>query len=261
MDNLSGVLEGGGYKIKKRKSPTSHSQKMYKNFRKHSKKTVEAEKKTNIDLSPKGVIVKVVKKDEEPKKISKTEIVKEKLSPNKKSKTEIVKEKLSPKKKSSPKKTIPTKKKSSFQKIVETKKKISPKKIVETKKKIVSTKKKIVSTKKKISPKKRVVKKQPITITNKKISSKKKKFTKKSRVNTGGAENRRKSNKVNPFKCYPQNKKNINVVMEKVKQMDNNMIKKELLKDGIEIKSDKSNILRDMYIFSSMGGIKIHQEK
>ena len=39
MDNLSGVLEGGGYKIKKRKSPTSHSQKMYKNFRKHSKKT------------------------------------------------------------------------------------------------------------------------------------------------------------------------------------------------------------------------------
>ena len=39
------------------------------------------------------------------------------------------------------------------------------------------------------------------------------------------------------------------------------MIKKELLKDGIEIKSDKLNILRDMYIFSSMGGIKIHQEK
>ena len=235
MDNLSGILEGSGYKIKKRKSPKSQSQKMYQNFRKHSKKSVEAEKKTNIDLSPKGVIVKVVKKDEEPKKTSKTEIVKAKLSPKK---------------------------------IVSTKKKVSsPKKMVSTKKKVSSPKKKVLSPKKmvtpkkKVSPKKRLVKKQPVTITNKKVASKKKKFTKKSRVNTGGGKNRRKSNKVNPFKCYPQNKKNINVVMEKVKKMDNNMIKKELLKDGIEIKSDKSNILRDMYIFSSMGGIKIHQEK
>ena len=229
MDNLSGILEGSGYKIKKKKSPTSQSQKMYQKFRKHSKKSVEAEKKTNIDLSPKGVIVKVVKKDEEPKKTLKTEIVKAKLSPKK----QVLK------KKSSPKKQV-------------LKKKPSPKKQVSMK---------IKPSLKKVSPKKRLVKKQPVTIANKKVASKKKKFTKKSRINTGGSKNRRKSNKVNPFKCYPQNKKNINVVMEKVKKMDNDMIKKELLKDGIEIKSDKSNILRDMYIFSSMGGIKIHQEK
>ena len=98
MDNLSGILEGSGYKIKKRKSPKSQSQKMYQNFRKHSKKSVEAEKKTNIDLSPKGVIVKVVKKDEEPKETSKTEIVKAKLSPKKMVSTK--------KKVSSPKKMV-----------------------------------------------------------------------------------------------------------------------------------------------------------
>ena len=78
---------------------------MYQNFRKHSKKSVEAEKKTNIDLSPKGVIVKVVKKDEEPKKTSKTEIVKAKLSPKKMVSTK--------KKVLSPKKMVSTKKKSS----------------------------------------------------------------------------------------------------------------------------------------------------
>tara|TARA_B100001094_G_scaffold314602_1_gene353622 strand:- start:28 stop:780 length:753 start_codon:yes stop_codon:yes gene_type:complete len=250
MDNLSGVLEGSGYKIKKRKSPTSQSQKMYQKFRKISKNSVKAEKKTNIDLSPKGVIVKVVKKGEEPKKISKTEIVKAKLSPKK----QVLK------KKSSPKKQV-LKKKPSPKKVVLKKKSSSKKQVL---KKKSSSKKQVLKKKpspKKVSPKKKLIKKQSITITNKKVSSKKKKFTKKSRVNTGGSKNRKKSNKVNPFKCYPQNKKNINVVMEKVKQMDNTTIKKELLKDGIEIKSDKSNILRDMYIFSSLGGIKIHQEK
>ena len=34
----------------------------------------------------------------------------------------------------------------------------------------------------------------------------------------------------------------------------------ELLKKGIDIKSNKKNLLKDIYIFSSMGGITIHKE-
>ena len=45
MNNLSSGLEGAGYKIKKRKSPKSYSQKMYKNFRKKSKESFENKKK------------------------------------------------------------------------------------------------------------------------------------------------------------------------------------------------------------------------
>ena len=42
--------------------------------------------------------------------------------------------------------------------------------------------------------------------------------------------------------------------------MTNNELKKELLNNGIEIKGNKQKLLKDIYMFSSMGGIKIHRE-
>ena len=42
--------------------------------------------------------------------------------------------------------------------------------------------------------------------------------------------------------------------------MSNEEIKKELLNDGIEIKGNKSQLLKDIYMFSNMGGIKINKE-
>ena len=42
--------------------------------------------------------------------------------------------------------------------------------------------------------------------------------------------------------------------------MSDKTLKEELLKEGIEIKSNKKNLLKDMYMFSMMGGIKIHKE-
>ena len=42
--------------------------------------------------------------------------------------------------------------------------------------------------------------------------------------------------------------------------MSDESIKQELLKDGIQIKSNKKQLLKDIYMFSSMGGIKVRKE-
>ena len=68
-----------------------------------------------------------------------------------------------------------------------------------------------------------------------------------------------KSRKIS-FTCYPQNNKNVNDVIKKAERMTNDQIKKELLNEGIEINSDKNKLLKDIYMFTSMGGIKINKE-
>ena len=42
--------------------------------------------------------------------------------------------------------------------------------------------------------------------------------------------------------------------------MNENDLKKELSKKGIEVKSNKKQLLEDIYVFSSLGGIKVHKE-
>ena len=69
-----------------------------------------------------------------------------------------------------------------------------------------------------------------------------------------------KSRKVS-FKCYPQNNdKDIEEVIKKINKMSDKSLKEELLKEGIKIKSNKKSLLKDIYMFSMMGGIKIHKE-
>ncbi|MBG02284.1 MAG: hypothetical protein CL470_08450 [Acidimicrobiaceae bacterium] len=243
MNNLSQKLDGGAIKVKKKKiykkSPLHDS---YKNFKKNKKDSQN--RKTNIDLTPEGIKINVIKKEtpqKNPKEIPKKE------SPQKESPKKGTPKKESPQKESSqkesPKKGTPQK---------ESPQKESPKKRIPPKR-----------TPKKGTPKKK--KKSPnINIKKSKINqSKKHKFTKKSRVNKGGSKKKKKKQskgRKTPFKCYSNNNKNINYVIEKVNKMDNHSMKQELLKNGIEIKGDRSKLIRDILIFSEMGGIKIHKE-
>ena len=48
--------------------------------------------------------------------------------------------------------------------------------------------------------------------------------------------------------------------MQKAKEMSDDSIKQELLKSGIEIKGNQKKLMRDIYVFSNLGGIKIHKE-
>ena len=91
------------------------------------------------------------------------------------------------------------------------------------------------------------------------------KHSKKNRItrSKNRASRRRPNNKGRrvSFRCYPQNKKkDLNSVIDKVNTMSDDSIKKELLKEGIEIKSNKQQLLKDIYMFSAMGGIKIRKE-
>ena len=109
-----------------------------------------------------------------------------------------------------------------------------------------------------MSLKKDSLKKDPLSVRKKSKGKNrsKKKFTKKS----SGSKKRSNKRKKSSFKCYPKEKNKMDDVMDKINKMDNETIKKELLKNGIEIKSDKHKLLRDMYVFSEMGGIRIIKE-
>ena len=111
---------------------------------------------------------------------------------------------------------------------------------------------------KKDSLKKDSLKKDPLSVRKKSKGKNrsKKKLTKKS----SGSKKRSNKRKKSSFKCYPKEKNKMDDVMDKINKMDNETIKKELLKNGIEIKSDKHKLLRDMYVFSEMGGIRIIKE-
>jgi len=62
------------------------------------------------------------------------------------------------------------------------------------------------------------------------------------------------------FKCYPQKDKNIGEVIKKADKVSDDEMKKELLSNGIEIKGTKNKLLKDIYMFSLLGGIKIQKE-
>ena len=93
---------------------------------------------------------------------------------------------------------------------------------------------------------------------NRKLSRKslKRKTSKRKRLHKKHTKSRRIS-----FRCYPQ-KDNINIekMLEKADKMSDETIKKELLKNGIEIKTNNNKLLKDMYMFSNMGGIRINKE-
>lgn len=106
---------------------------------------------------------------------------------------------------------------------------------------------------KKPTPKRPVTRKKNIvSLKSKRRFSKKSKRRKLDKKHT-------KSRKIS-FRCYPQKEKNIGDVMKKANKVSDDEMKKELLSNGIEIKGTKNKLLKDIYMFSLLGGIKIHKE-
>ena len=54
--------------------------------------------------------------------------------------------------------------------------------------------------------------------------------------------------------------KNINQEIQLAKKMSDDKIKDELLKSGIIIKGNQQQLMRDIYVFSNLGGINIRKE-
>ena len=127
-------------------------------------------------------------------------------------------------------------------------KKISPKKVSSKKNKVQPKK----TEPKKAEPKKTEPKNSVVSLKSKR------RFSKKSRRNK--LDKKHTNTRKIYFRCYPQKEKNIGDVMEKANKMSEEQMKKELLSNGIEIKGTKNKLLKDIYMFSSLGGIKIQKE-
>ena len=145
------------------------------------------------------------------------------------------------------------------------KKEISPKKpvIAPAKVKISPKKPVIAPAKVKISPKKPVIAPAKVKILHKKkkniVSVKsKRRFSKKSKRRK--LDRKHTNSRKISFRCYPQKGKNIGAVIKKADKVSADEMKKELLSNGIEIKGTKNKLLKDIYMFSLMGGIKIQRE-
>ena len=54
--------------------------------------------------------------------------------------------------------------------------------------------------------------------------------------------------------------KNINQEIQLAKKMSDYKVKDELLKSGIIIKGNQQQLMRDIYVFSNLGGINIRKE-
>ena len=106
---------------------------------------------------------------------------------------------------------------------------------------------------KKPEPKKPEPKKGNVSVKSRK------RFSKKSKRRKKLDKKHTKSRKIS-FRCYPQKEKDIGDVMKKASKLSEDEMKKELLSNGIEIKGTKNKLLKDIYMFSSLGGIKIQKE-
>tara|TARA_Y100000389_G_C17456716_1_gene518633 strand:+ start:529 stop:1113 length:585 start_codon:yes stop_codon:yes gene_type:complete len=125
------------------------------------------------------------------------------------------------------------------------------------------------SPKRKKTPKKKKHKqdkKSDIIIKNKKsdviIKNKKKLNHKKSRKGTR-RKTKRVSNNIKGRKIslnYQPKHKKVNDLVKKIDKMDTKTMKDELQNYGIEIKSNKNKLIKDMLILSKSGNIRIHKE-
>ena len=103
-------------------------------------------------------------------------------------------------------------------------------------------------------------------ISNKDINKRKNKFTKKSQEKKNKRNSKRKKIhrkitkvKTLSFKCN-DNKLNIKNLMQETQKKSTEEIKAELKKKGIEIKSNKNKLLKDLYLFTSCNNINIVKE-
>ena len=63
------------------------------------------------------------------------------------------------------------------------------------------------------------------------------------------------------FKCYSNNNhKSLDKTINDANKLSENKIRENLLKNGISIKSNNKKLLKDLYVFSNMGGITVNRE-
>ena len=103
-------------------------------------------------------------------------------------------------------------------------------------------------------------------INNKDTDKSKNKFTKKSQEKQNKRQSKRKKihrkiTKVKQlsFKCN-DNRMNINKLIKETNKKSNTEIKEELKKKGIDIKSNKNKLLKDLYLFTSCNNINVVRE-
>ena len=217
------ITRGLENKIKKKKTPKNDSlKKEYREFLKNNKSKRKSKRRSKKS-SPLNKKIKITENKKDPVFIK------------------TGSKKLSHKKVSPKKNKVPHKKPEP--------KKVEPKKVEHKK---PETKK---PETKKPEPKKPETKKHEKNVVSLKS---KRRFSKKSR-RTKLDKKHTNSRKIS-FRCYPQKEKNIGDVMKKANKMSEEQMKKELLSNGIEIKGTKNKLLKDIYMFSSLGGIKIQKE-
>tara|TARA_Y100000768_G_scaffold388770_1_gene387007 strand:+ start:2068 stop:2664 length:597 start_codon:yes stop_codon:yes gene_type:complete len=93
----------------------------------------------------------------------------------------------------------------------------------------------------------------------------KKKYKQKSKNRTSKRKNRLSKRhtirrKISLRNISKKDEKNVNQEIQTAKKMSDDKIKEELLKNGIIIKGDKKKLMRDIYVFSNLGGINIRKE-
>ena len=93
----------------------------------------------------------------------------------------------------------------------------------------------------------------------------KKKYKQKSKNRTSKRKNRLSKRhtirrKISLRNISKKEEKNVNQEIQTAKKMSDDKIKEELLKNGIIIKGDKKKLMRDIYVFSNLGGINIRKE-
>lgn len=102
--------------------------------------------------------------------------------------------------------------------------------------------------------------------TERKKSKKNKKIMNKStNIRKSTEDTKQKGSSQSKSKEKESKKKNRNISptkkdIKKAESMSDNSIKNELLKNGIEIKGNHKKLMRDIYLFTNLGGIKIHKE-
>jgi len=136
-----------------------------------------------------------------------------------------------------------------------------------SKKNSKSNPKKVVTNLKIVKVNKENKEKNFVKVVNNKDENKSKnKFTKKSQAKKKQRASKRKKihrkitrSKTLSFKC---NDKRLNVkkIIKEVQKKSNTEIKEELKKKGIEIKSNKNKLLKDLYLFTQCDNINIVKE-
>ena len=111
------------------------------------------------------------------------------------------------------------------------------------------------------SPVKQSPPKKPAPIQKRSITKHSKSRSKKPKRRSRRLDKKHLKNRRVSFRCYSKNKnKKIDQVIKETKTMKKETLKKKLKEKGIDIKSNQASLIRDMFIFSELGGIQIKRE-